>query len=112
MRQTWPGDKTEEKVKKMNNTESLEELMMPQTKKSAIPISEMCDCMEDIEWLWPEWIPMGMVTVLAGRAKAGKSFLALRIAQSVTDGIVWPDGAAAPTVGNVLWIDTEGSQRL
>ena len=45
------------------------------------------------EWLIPEWLPSGTVTLFHGRGGAGKSALALMLACAVAgDGDRWPDG--------------------
>lgn len=65
-------------------------------------------CMRDVEakpvdWLWPERIPRGCVTVLAGRPGEGKSFAAADLAARVSTGRDWPDGTTCP-VGDVLLV--------
>jgi hypothetical protein len=49
-----------------------------------------------IEWLWPNRIPQGKLTILAGEGGVGKSFLSLSVATIVSRGATWPD---LPTVG-------------
>jgi putative DNA primase/helicase len=41
-------------------------------------------------WLWPQRIPLGCLTLLAGEPKAGKSYLTLDIAARVSRGGPWP----------------------
>jgi putative DNA primase/helicase len=48
-----------------------------------------------LEWLWPERIPLGKLTLLAGDPGLGKSFLSLDIASRVTTGRAWPDDSRA-----------------
>ncbi len=49
----------------------------------------------EIAWLWPGWLPRGMLTVLASNAGDGKSAIALEIARRVmVGGGSWPDGVA------------------
>jgi AAA domain len=45
----------------------------------------------DVDWLWPQRIALGSVTVLAGDPGLGKSFLALDVAARVSTGRPWPD---------------------
>jgi len=47
----------------------------------------------DIDWLWPDYIPMGMLTLLVGDPSAAKSFLTLFIAAAVSSGLNWPTAA-------------------
>lgn len=57
-----------------------------------------------ITWLWPDWLPAGKLTVLAGAAGTGKTTLALALALAavVTRGGQWPDGTACAHPGQVL----------
>lgn len=61
-----------------------------------------------VSWLWPGWIPNGMVSLLAGKPGTGKSHWALDLVRIVMDGASWPDGQDAPSPGSVLWIEGEG----
>jgi putative DNA primase/helicase len=45
----------------------------------------------EIDWLWPEHIPMGMLTLIAGDPGVGKSFLTLFMAAVVSSGQHWPE---------------------
>ena len=44
-----------------------------------------------IQWLWPERIPFGYVTLLVSDPGAGKSLVALDVAARVSTGRSWPD---------------------
>ena len=44
----------------------------------------------DIDWLWPDHIPLGMLTLIAGDPGVGKSFLTLYIAATVSAALPWP----------------------
>jgi len=45
----------------------------------------------DIDWLWPDHIPLGMLTLIAGDPGVGKSFLTLYMAAAVSTSRPWPD---------------------
>lgn len=61
-------------------------------------------------WLWPSWVPEGVVSIVGGDQESGKSFFGLRLAPSVTTGSPWPDDAPGPRpTGPVLWIEAEAS---
>jgi hypothetical protein len=50
-----------------------------------------------VEWLWPNRIPAGFISIFAGRTSVGKSFVTLDIVARVTTGGEWPDlPASAP----------------
>jgi hypothetical protein len=44
-----------------------------------------------VDWLWPQRIPIGKVTLLVGDPGLGKSLVALDIAARVSTGAPWPD---------------------
>jgi hypothetical protein len=72
-------------------------------------VRRMSDCQaENVSWLWPQRIPLGCVTVFAGRQGLGKSFATIDWASRVSKGIPWPDGATCPT-GSVLLVTAEDS---
>jgi hypothetical protein len=56
----------------------------------AIRASDIKD--EVLEWLWPQRIPLGKVTWLAGKPDCGKSVVAVDIVARVSTGADFPDG--------------------
>ena len=61
---------------------------------SAYPsLHEISGRFADVEWLWPSWIPRGMVTLFGAAPGAGKSLVALDLARRVIHGEPFPDGA-------------------
>jgi len=66
-----------------------------------------------VDWLWPGWIPRGMLTLLAAAPGTGKSLVALDLARRVIAGLPFPDGAPGASFGsNVLLVDAEGPLSL
>ncbi len=61
---------------------------------------------KNIEWLWPDHIPTGKLTIFGGNAGLNKSTLCLSIAASVTNGTPWPDGTACKK-GEVIIMNSE-----
>lgn len=61
---------------------------------------------EAVEWLWAGRIPLGHITLLAGRPGIGKSFATCDMAARVSTGRSWPDGPPCPR-GDVLFIASE-----
>ncbi len=56
---------------------------------------------EPVRWLWPDWLALGKLHILAGAPGQGKTTIAIAMAATVTIGGRWPDGSrCAP--GNVL----------
>ena len=66
---------------------------------------------EPVEWLWPDRVPMGRLTLMAGDPGIGKSLVALDIAARVTAGLAWPDNPVGPKTraGDVILIGGEDS---
>lgn len=71
--------------------------------RPAVTMSRASDIVpEAIRWLWPDWLPEGKLTLLAGSPGTGKTTLALALAATVTRGGTWPDGTACNRAGDVL----------
>jgi putative DNA primase/helicase len=82
----------------------------PKTVKS---FADMAQMIGPIEWLWPGWLPAGMLTILVGEGGSGKSSLALKICTSVLLGKPWPDkNHYKNAVGSVLWCEAEAAQAI
>lgn len=63
----------------------------------------------DVNWLWKDWIPKEMITLLAGEPGTGKSQLALWFCKVVAEGLAFPDGVRAEP-GKVIFVDAEAAQ--
>lgn len=68
--------------------------------------------MQDIEatsinWLWPGWLPLGKMTILAGAGGCGKTNLSLALIAIITRGGFFPDGMQCENPGRVLIYSTE-----
>jgi hypothetical protein len=50
----------------------------------------------DLEWLWPDRVPLRRLTLIEGPPDCGKSFVALSIAAIASSGAPWPDGPQGP----------------
>ena len=56
---------------------------------------------EPVRWVWPNWLALGKMHILAGAPGQGKTTIALAFAATVSIGGRWPDGnRCAP--GNIL----------
>jgi putative DNA primase/helicase len=56
---------------------------------------------EPVCWLWPHWLALGKLHILAGAPGQGKTTIVLAMAATVTVGGRWPDGSRCEP-GNVL----------
>ena len=63
---------------------------------------------EELQWLWPNQIPLGKLTLLAGDPGLGKSFVTCDMAARVSRGAVWPDDSTKrQSVGSVVLFNCE-----
>src|SRR6266566_1658568 len=58
---------------------------------------------ERVDWLWPDHLARGKLTLLAGDPGIGKSQISVDWAARMSVGGEWPDGTAAP-IGATLII--------
>ncbi len=67
---------------------------------------------EPVDWLWPEWIPRGMLSLCDGRPDAGKTTLLCDIAARVTKGQAMPTEGIVPAgrePGAVIFVTSENA---
>jgi len=66
-----------------------------------------------IEWLWPDWIPLAMLSLLTGEGGVGKSMLALDLADRIIRGAAFPDGAPIPRPGSpIVYVEAEAVPQI
>lgn len=60
----------------------------------------------EVRWAWPLWIPIGVLTALAGPAGCGKTRLCCDWLRRVRSGMSWPDGSpmTLPADSTSLWV--------
>ncbi|MEJ5034633.1 AAA family ATPase [Acinetobacter sp. MYb177] len=83
----------------------------PQIDKSVIDTIKVIN-MSDIQalpilWLWPGWLPLGKMIILAGAGGCGKTNLSLALIAIITRGGFFPDGMQCENPGRVLIYSTE-----
>ena len=88
----------------------LESLLSPPREE------ELPDCFASIEpepvtWLWPNFIPRGMVSLIAGDPGCGKTWLTLDLACRLSRGMPWPDGSQNSTIGSTVFLNLEDHPR-
>ncbi len=75
----------------------------PQPTRPTVILTRASDVIpEPVNWLWPKWLAVGKVTILAGLPGAGKTSQALSFAATVSSGGTWPDGTRYATPATVL----------
>ena len=55
-----------------------------------------------VDWIWENWLPKGMFTILGGYAGDGKSTLTAWLAAMLSTGGTLPDGSAAPVINTLM----------
>lgn len=73
--------------------------------------------LEPVRWLFPGYLPLGMLAIIGGAPGTGKTTIALVFAAITTrgreKGARWPDGAPAGSAGDVLiWSAEDGASVL
>lgn len=74
-------------------------------------LAEIADTLEPVGWLWENWVPRGMLTLLGAFQGTGKSYFVMDLARVAMHGPQWPDGAALthdPATAKVVYVDAEG----
>ena len=61
----------------------------------------------EVEWLWPNYIPKGTLTLLVGDPDVGKSLLSIDIAARFTSGKPWPGSEEPHPAGSVIIFTAE-----
>lgn len=62
---------------------------------------------QQVDWLWPGYLPRGKVIILEGDPGAAKSTLTCDLAARITRGRPWPDGSKGGKPANVLLLSAE-----
>jgi hypothetical protein len=71
-------------------------------------LQQIAPSLPSIRWLWPAWIPHGLLSLLGSVPGGGKSYLALDLARRIIGDLGFPDGAPVPDPGaNVIYVDAE-----
>ena len=82
----------------------VEEELDPVRKPILIKLSDVEPRQTD--WLWPNRVAKGRITLLVGMPGVGKSFFTCDTAARVSTGSPWPDGTPCPH-GSVILISAE-----
>jgi len=62
---------------------------------------------QPINWLWPNRIALGKLTMIAGDPGLGKSLLSIELAKHVTKGVRWPVDDTPCPIGDVILLSAE-----
>lgn len=73
-------------------------------------LAEVALTLRPITWLWPEWLPKGMLSLLGAQPGSGKSLLALDLARRIIHNLGYPDDTPIQTADAgrpVIYVDGE-----
>lgn len=70
-------------------------------------LAEIADTLKPVTWLWPGWIPRGMLSLLGAYQGTGKSYFVLDLVRTVIHGGPWPDGTLQERIGNAIYVEAE-----
>lgn len=111
------ADFLREAVKEVCSGDELQaQVLVDQVYGSAAPVhfptlAEVAATLPPVGWLWENWVPRGMLTMLGAYQGTGKSYLTMDLARVVLHGGGWPDGAAVTHeagAARVVYVDAEG----
>lgn len=73
-----------------------------------LSLFELAPTLQPITWLWENWLPVGMISMLAARPGTGKSLVALDLCRRVIAGETWPDGSLQTRpAASCIYVDAE-----
>jgi hypothetical protein len=81
-------------------------------------LEDLADDLSPVRWLWPGWIPRGMLSILGAAPGAGKSLVALDLARRIIHGEPFPGGPPGPeptrtrSGGRVIYVDAEALPQI
>jgi hypothetical protein len=76
-------------------------------------LHDLAQDLPPITWLWPGWIPRGMLTLFGAVPGAGKSLVALDLCRRIIHGEPFPDGTPMTCPGApVLYVDADAVPQI
>lgn len=74
------------------------------TAADVATIEDLIRAGSQVRWLWPGWIPQGVLTALASEGGKGKTRFCADLMRRVRHRFPWPDGAAMSADPDGLWL--------
>jgi hypothetical protein len=87
----------------------------PGSKLTFASLAELSERLKPIEWVWQDWLPRGMLTVLGAAPGVGKSFLSVDLAWRVITRQDFPNGCplqARTPQPSVIYVDAEAVPQI
>jgi len=76
-------------------------------------LHDLAQDLPPITWVWPGWIPQGMLTLFGAVPGAGKSLVALDLCRRIIHGEPFPDATPVTTPGApVLYVDADAVPQI
>lgn len=83
-------------------------VLEPGFRQNYLSLQEIGPDLPQTTWFWPDWIPRGLLTLLAAWPGVGKTYLALDLAHRVISDLPAPDESPfAIRTGRVIYVDAE-----
>jgi hypothetical protein len=71
-------------------------------------LAEIAPTLPPIRWMWQDWIPRGLLSLVGSVKGAGKSYWLLDLARRIIANETWPDGTPTNMTGaTVIYVDAE-----
>ena len=81
-------------------------------EKVTLTVDQLAKEHGELQWLWPNWIPKGQLTLMVAEPGVGKSALSVHLSACVFGTDPWPDGTQPEgPAARTLYCDTEGNER-
>jgi putative DNA primase/helicase len=78
------------------------------SQKPSLKLTRLSDISpKKIDWLWPNVLALGKVSMLVGDPGQSKSLCSIDLCARFTQGNVWPDGAAVGDPGTIIYLNAE-----
>jgi putative DNA primase/helicase len=87
--------------------------VLPEDLERIPSLADVAADLPPVRWLWPGWIPQGMLSILGAAPGAGKSLVALDLARRTIHGEPFPgnppdaDSIRSRPGGTVVYVDAE-----
>lgn len=76
------------------------------TAADVATIDDLIRAGSEVRWLWPGWVPIGVLTALAAEGGKGKTRFCADLLRRIRHRLPWPDGSpmTAPADALSLWV--------
>lgn len=81
----------------------------PKPPRTPPSLADAKKLIKGLQWIWPDWILAGQLTLLTGASGSGKSTLMADLARRVYKGEPWPDGVPQVVEPGrpIMWLNSD-----